>query len=62
MIKKITTTWLCEECGKEVKVSREVIVDNYLKNIRMPSPTRCVCGHNRFLLADLSITSSSLIK
>jgi len=55
MIKTLQIDYECDKCGYILFTKREIVVDDYLKEIRLVKPNTCVCGRAKFKLKDINI-------
>jgi hypothetical protein len=59
MIKILKTKYSCINCGKEIVLTREIVLDEYTRNIEIFWPrTKCECatgGSSKYKIVDLSI-------
>lgn len=56
MIKIIKVKYECKMCGSVILSEREVVIDEYIKKIDLPTEPKCVCGNqikNKFKLIDI---------
>ncbi len=57
MIKILSSKYECLRCGSEIYSEREIVVDEYLKDLEIPKP-KCACGNKskeKFKLLNIEI-------
>ena len=56
MIKKLKIKYECGSCGEILILSREIVIDKYIKKIEIVKPDRCSCGKNKnFTLLNVNL-------
>ena len=53
-IRKILLTYECSRCGNKIKKERTIVLDEFLKQIGIPS-VKCSCGKGSRCIIDLDV-------